>query len=76
MGKRGFLGDLCGCFDRMEEEMRGLCRLFRKEERHHCDRRQQDCRQERRCCPPRDCVPPCGRERFCCEREEKEDKCD
>jgi len=73
MGKQGFLGDLCRSLDRMEEEMRGVCGLFRKRKQHPCSKRPPQHRPEHPCCPPPGCRPPCGRECFCCAG--KEDAC-
>jgi len=73
MKRQGVLDDLCRSLDCMEDEMRGLCRLFhRKEKPKHKDRCPSCCEAEKKCpeIPPKEFCPPCGRERPCC-REEK-----
>ena len=60
MKKCGILAAFCRSLDCMEEEMHGFCR------KKTCTR-QKPCKEEK-CCPKG--VPPCGRERFCCDERD------
>ena len=73
MGKHGFFGSICKSLDRMEEEMCGLCRLFRKEKGHKhgpCSPCHEEYKPKKPPCElPPDFRPPCGWERCCCEEK-------